>query len=971
MATPLNEDSIKAALNYIAATDREVWLRVGMALKAELGEAGFSLFDTWSQTANNYDTKAVWASWKSFKQGGKVGIGTLLHEAQKNGFNLKQFTPTQPLTECELVQAKRINLQREQEAAAKLIQQQKNAALVAQNMWDSATLEGTSPYLKQKQVAGFGVRYCTSELLVPLYDNHEKLWNVQRINHQGGKYFTKEARVSGCFHLIGDEEEMTLTDCLLIAEGYATAASLYQATGYPVAVAFNSHNLKHVASAMRQRYQDKQLLICADDDSATATKTGRNTGLEAARHAANQVLGRWCKPLCLAHGDTDFNDLMRSHGVDVIKEQIAKALKTETVASNAKSVNQLGDNVHPLRPEPSNIDKTQSSPKRTSKKKSSYEGQSLKPFFTVNDEGVFYHGFHEGEPLNAVKICSPLRVIGKTRDLLAGGWGYFLEFVDSDGNTKNWVMPAKMLAGDGNAYRAELLDMGLRIEPSLKAKNHLTSYIQTSDAEHRIRCVDRVGWHGDQYVLPDQTMGNNTNDENMLFQSTSGVTSKFRQSGTLTEWRNNVAAYCQGNSRLAFCVSAAFASTLLYHSGVSSGGFHLWGDSSTGKSTAFKVAGSVFGGHDYPRNWRMTDNALETVAALHSDAFLLLDEIAQIDPKVVGDTVYMLANEVGKSRATQTASARKAHTWRLLFLSDGEVSLANHMAEVGKGTKGGHDVRMVHISADADKGFGVFETLHGFDGGAELSTHLITETGRYYGTPALAFIQEIAERSSDYKKLLPLAVAELVTELCPHDAHGQVKRVAARFALVGIAGELATQQGITGWTDGEAKHAAKVCFTDWLNSRGGSGNVEQTNMMQLLPHFIGVHGSSRFTWFHRANDDHAPNTINRAGFKRLINKNGESINSDTDFHKSYGDRMHPNETDQAEIEYFILSDVFQKEICKGMDYKKVAKLYVDKGVIIPTKSGNAIASTTRSERLPTLGTTRCYKIAKNFMSFVQ
>jgi len=970
MATPINEKTIRAALSYVAATDRDIWLRVGMALKAEFGEAGFSLFDAWSQTAENYNGKSVMASWKSFKQSGKVGIGTLLQEAQKNGFNLKQFSPAQSLTANERAQAKLIKLEREQEASDKLIQQQEAAALVAQYTWNGAALEGVSPYLKQKQVTGFGVRYRSMELLVPLVDSEGKLWNVQRINQQGDKYFTKEARVSGCFHLVGD---ITVADCLLIAEGYATAASLHQATGYPVAVAFNAHNLKHVASAMRVHYPDKQLLICADDDSATEIKSGKNTGLEAAQQAANQVQGRWCKPLGLMQGDTDFNDLMRSLGVDAVKEQISTTLKSETAVSNTNSIplaNLPSDNVHPLQPEPVNIDKPPPNLKRTAKK-SLNEGQSLKPFFTVNSEGVFYHGFHEGEPLNAVKICSPLRVIGKTRDSLAGGWGYFLEFVDSDGNTKNWVMPAKMLAGDGNSYRAELLDMGLRIEPSLKAKNHLTSYIQTSDAETRIRCVDRVGWHGDQYVLPDQTIGKNTNDENMLFQSTGGVTSKFKQSGTLAEWKNNVGVYCQGNSRLAFCVSAAFASTLLYHSGVSSGGFHLWGDSSTGKSTAFKVAGSVFGGHDYARNWRMTDNALETVAALHSDAFLLLDEIAQIDPKVVGDTVYMLANEVGKSRATQTASARKAHTWRLLFLSDGEVSLANHMAEVGKGTKGGHDVRMVHISADANQGYGVFETLHGFEDGAKLSTNLIAATGRYYGTPAIAFIQEIAKNSSDYKKLLPQAVAELLAELCPADAHGQVKRVAARFALVGVAGELATQQGITGWANGESTHAAKVCFTDWLDSRGGSGNVEQTNMMQLLPHFIGVHGSSRFTWFHRANDDHAPNTINRAGFKRLINKNGESINSDTDFHKSYGDRMHPEESDHAEIEYFILSDVFQKEICKGMDYKKVAKLYVDKGVIIPTKSSNVIASTTRSERLPTLGTTRCYKIAKNFMSLVQ
>lgn len=67
----------------------------------------------------------------------------------------------------------------------------------------------------------------------------------------------------------------------------------------------------------------------------------------------------------------------------------------------------------------------------------------------------------------------------------------------------------------------------------------------------------------------------------------------------------------------------------------------------------------------------------------------------------------MLANEAGKGRATQTALARKVATWRVLFLSDGEVSLANHMEQAGKGTKAGHDVRMAHIAADAGHGLGV------------------------------------------------------------------------------------------------------------------------------------------------------------------------------------------------------------------------------------------------------------------------
>jgi putative DNA primase/helicase len=189
--------------------------------------------------------------------------------------------------------------------------------------------------------------------------------------------------------------------------------------------------------------------------------------------------------------------------------------------------------------------------------------------------------------------------------------------------------------------------------------------------------------------------------------------------------------------------------------------------------------------------------------------------------------------------------------------------------------------------------------------------------------------------------------------------------------LVGIAGELATHYGITGWEKGEALEAAKVCFTDWLASRGGFGDVELDILRQLLPNFIGTHGSSRFIWWHRANDDHGANINNRAGFKRFLNKDGKAITSPTNFHQSYSGITNQDESEHGEVEYFILPEVFQQEICKGVDYRKVAKLYVDLGVIIPCVSGGKMQSATRTERLPTLGIARCYKIAPNFMSLTQ
>ena len=123
----------------------------------------------------------------------------------------------------------------------------------------------------------------------------------------------------------------------------------------------------------------------------------------------------------------------------------------------------------------------------------------------------------------------------------------------------------------------------------------------------------------------------------------------------------------------------------LRHSPVSSGplggeggGVHLRGGSSIGKSTIMELAGSVWGGggiRGFSSSWRSTDNALEATAVSHSDALLCLDEIGEADPRTVGAIAYMLANGIAKGRATRSGGARKIPTWRVLFLSTGEISL--------------------------------------------------------------------------------------------------------------------------------------------------------------------------------------------------------------------------------------------------------------------------------------------------------
>ena len=125
----------------------------------------------------------------------------------------------------------------------------------------------------------------------------------------------------------------------------------------------------------------------------------------------------------------------------------------------------------------------------------------------MNEGGVWFHGFsQQGDALPPQWICSALYITAKSRDAVNGEWGYLLEFNDADGNPKRWAMPASMLAGDGTMYRSTLLGMGLQIGAGTTAKNHLTVYIQTQQTDDRVRCVNRIGWHGNTYVLPDRTI---------------------------------------------------------------------------------------------------------------------------------------------------------------------------------------------------------------------------------------------------------------------------------------------------------------------------------------------------------------------------------------------------------------------------------------------------------------------------------
>lgn len=568
-----------------------------------------------------------------------------------------------------------------------------------------------------------------------------------------------------------------------------------------------------------------------------------------------------------------------------------------------------------------------------------------RPYFTVNDEGVFYNGVKEGKWQPPWWICSRLEVTAITRDSKNEAWGRLLEFDDLDGGHHAWACPMELFAGDGTEFRRMLFGMGLQMAAASSARNLLVQYVQTAKVEARARCVERTGWHGSVFVMPDRTLGEN--GERILFQSASAAPGTFKQKGALSDWQKNIAALCTGNSRLVFAVSAALAAPLLELTGLESGGFHYRGDSSTGKTTALRVAASVWGGLDYLQRWRATDNGLEALAAHHSDCLLVLDEISQVDPKAAGEVAYMLANGSGKARANRTGTMRDTASWRLLFISSGEAGLAEHMAQANRKTKAGQEIRLLDIPADAGAGAGIFEELHNYAGGSAFSRAITEAVAKYHGTAAVTFLQNLVKRPPDWAaNAVKRGQREFKADQIPSDAGGQVERAAMRFALVGTAGEMATAWEITGWNPGEAMAAAAICFKAWLGQRGSIGNLEDMQMLSQVRRFFELHGEARFSdWERPASDtsQHPPRTINRAGYR----KHGDA--KDANGNKIYLDGVDRDgfERTAKETEYYVFPETFKGEVCQGFDYRAVCKLLVRLGGLMPDGKGF-----TRRERLP-------------------
>jgi uncharacterized protein (DUF927 family) len=514
-------------------------------------------------------------------------------------------------------------------------------------------------------------------------------------------------------------------------------------------------------------------------------------------------------------------------------------------------------------------------------------------------EGKLYHLTDTASDAKYHFVSDAFQYIGRCHDENGKGWAHVIEWTDLTGNLHKGRIPLSELGLEQSGLFKKLRDEGLTCGETKEAKESFKTYLRQQRFHRIIQTTNKPGWFRGTYIMRNGTKFGE-GDVALEWDAPHNATS-----GSLREWQDNVARFAIGNPHIAFSMCAVLAGPLLESSGANGGGFHFFGKSQSGKTSALVVAASIIADSQWIRTWKSTGNGLEALAASFNDSTLLLDEIGEMPEKQSpGELTYMLGNGHGKERMTSSTKSGDSKTWRLLYLSSGEHDLSSEAAIKRKKLKAGQLVRHADIPLI---GLGIKE-LHGFECGRALIDHMRASAKRYYGTAAREFLTKLVELRANQelslRETLDQLLKDFVSDVGVSAADPQVVSVARRFALAGVAGKLATEWKILPWDRDEAWEAAKACFAAFLDHRGHQGAHENEQAIQIVRAFIQSCQDSRFK---------------KLGEKRVVHNCAGIIKDD---------------------KFLVFPHVFQDEICKGNDAKIFSNSLLDAGFLEKDKEKN-------------------------------
>lgn len=453
--------------------------------------------------------------------------------------------------------------------------------------------------------------------------------------------------------------------------------------------------------------------------------------------------------------------------------------------------------------------------------------------------GAVYKG-HPGSDARDLIALRPIWVHSLANDEFGEAYRV-IKFFDQDLKEKIACFPAQWFSKskDANLW-ASLMAQGM-ITMSGKEK-YVSRYLDLMSGHCMVRswAASKLGWFevdNDEvesnpvFVLPDRVIGNTGDSRDVFFQSTQDVNSKsISARGALKDWKHNIADKVKGNYLMMFAIAAGLAGGMTKLSGTSSGGFHFWGLSTSGKTALLQLAASVWGNGSDPqthsrktsiRKWNNTVSGLEATAQLHNDIVLCLDEIGEVEPADLGKLIYNLTGGTPKGRSTEVGGLRNQAYWHIMLLSSGEVSTEQLLKSVGQSKRGGQTHRMPDIRVDALEN-GIVQTNH--ECPKDFVTKLKKNCSRYFGTAGPVFVSYLIKQievkgCQEFVDEINSNIRLMENQLCNgvNPLPREIARVLERMSAIAVAAMYAAEAGILDWCPVQIQDCVVFVRDLWLS----------------------------------------------------------------------------------------------------------------------------------------------------------
>lgn len=460
-----------------------------------------------------------------------------------------------------------------------------------------------------------------------------------------------------------------------------------------------------------------------------------------------------------------------------------------------------------------------------------------------------------------IALCGWVSIEGKCSNDDGKKYHLKLQYVDINGVTRTAMISLGDMMKNSFPHFVELHNAGLWINTSQQAKLALNRYFSEMCKRRfpKILLVPQPGWSGGVYVSRDRTFGHFLSGEfdSVELAPTYASAQRLSEEGTLEEWRATVAKLCAGNPLLVFAICVSLAGVILRPTRQEGGGFHFYGSSSTGKSTALKIANGLWTSVADLLSWSGTTNGINANAAACNDRTLILDEIgAGGANQDLTQVIYTASNGSQKQRANRDGNKSdvgQAASWLSMILSSGEKTVRGILAQRGMEVPPGCEIRLVDIRVD-----NMFMNLHGYESADAFGKALSEAYEKFYGTVGPAFIEMIVANLKDIDAQDIFNIEKTLIASSERAFNAQDHRVARRIATACLAGELATAAGITGWKPNEPRTAAQFVWDQYVEGLPTLGSREEQQVFDIVRYFLAVSDHELFGSIHVEPDKTRP-----------------------------------------------------------------------------------------------------------------